>query len=371
MSGWDDPRMPTLVGLRRRGFTPESIRDFAARIGVAKRENMVDVALLEDAVRDDLNRRARRAMAVLRPLRVVIENYPEGQVEVIEVPVNPEDPSMGTRTVPFSKVLYIEQDDFREDAAAEVLPAVAGPRGAAARHVLPEVRARGEGRARRGGRAALHLRSGHPRRFVARRPEGEGHDPLGVGGARGGRRGQALRPAVHGARPPRRRGRARLEVVSQPALAGGAAGAARSSPAWRTRRRSQRSSSSAWATTAWIPTPRPASSCSTERCRFATPGRGSLRDSRQLAAGKRVGGLEPGRNAGRRRPESPRASHERGDSRTSRTSSRSGRSTRARSSAASTCGWTTWRSSGSGANRRGNSRASCRSWTVAWSACSR
>ncbi len=114
VSGWDDPRMPTLVGLRRRGYTPESIREFAARIGVAKRENMVDVALLEDAVRGDLNRRARRAMAVLKPLRVVIENYPEGQVEPIEIPVNPEDASMGTRSVPFSKVLYIEQDDFRE-----------------------------------------------------------------------------------------------------------------------------------------------------------------------------------------------------------------------------------------------------------------
>jgi glutaminyl-tRNA synthetase len=114
VSGWDDPRMPTLVGLRRRGFTPESIREFAARIGMAKRENMIDVALLEDAVRDDLNKRAPRAMAVLRPLRVVIENYPDGQVEAIEVPANPEDPSAGTRKVPFSKVLYIEQDDFRE-----------------------------------------------------------------------------------------------------------------------------------------------------------------------------------------------------------------------------------------------------------------
>jgi glutaminyl-tRNA synthetase len=114
VSGWDDPRMPTIVGLRRRGFTPESIREFAARIGVAKRENMVDVALLEDAVRDDLNRRARRAMAVLRPLRVVIENYPDGEVEQIEIPVNPENPSLGTRSVPFSKVLYIEQDDFKE-----------------------------------------------------------------------------------------------------------------------------------------------------------------------------------------------------------------------------------------------------------------
>ena len=114
VSGWDDPRMPTIVGLRRRGYTPESIRDFAARIGVAKRENMVDVALLEDAVRTDLNLRAPRALAVLRPLRLVIDNYPEGQVEEIEIVNNPEDPAMGSRKVRFSRELYIEQDDFKE-----------------------------------------------------------------------------------------------------------------------------------------------------------------------------------------------------------------------------------------------------------------
>jgi glutaminyl-tRNA synthetase len=114
VSGWDDPRMPTLVGLRRRGFTPESIRDFAARIGVAKRENWVDVAVLEDAVREDLNKRAPRVLGVLKPLKVVIENYPEGQVEQVELVNNPEDASAGTRAVPFSRVLYIEQDDFRE-----------------------------------------------------------------------------------------------------------------------------------------------------------------------------------------------------------------------------------------------------------------
>jgi glutaminyl-tRNA synthetase len=112
--GWDDPRMPTIAGLRRRGFTPESIRDFAGRIGIAKAENTVDVALLEHCVREDLNKRAPRAMAVLRPLKVVIENYPEGQVEQMEAVNNPEDPSAGTRTVPFSRELYIEQDDFRE-----------------------------------------------------------------------------------------------------------------------------------------------------------------------------------------------------------------------------------------------------------------
>ncbi len=115
VSGWDDPRMPTISGLRRRGYTPESIRDFCERIGVAKKESMVDVALLEHCLREDLNRRAPRVMGVLRPLRVIIDNYPEDQVEELEAINNPEDASMGTRKVPFSRELYIEQDDFMED----------------------------------------------------------------------------------------------------------------------------------------------------------------------------------------------------------------------------------------------------------------
>jgi len=114
VNGWDDPRLPTLSGLRRRGYTPASIRDFCDRIGVAKVEGTVDVALLEHCLRDDLNKRAPRAMAVLRPLKVVITNYPHGQVEQLEAVNNPEDPSMGTRRIPFSRVIYIEQDDFRE-----------------------------------------------------------------------------------------------------------------------------------------------------------------------------------------------------------------------------------------------------------------
>ena len=113
-NGWDDPRMPTISGLRRRGYTPESLRSFADRIGVAKSESIVDVASLEDCLRDDLNRRARRVMAVLRPLRLVIENYPDGVVEELDAVNNPEDASMGVRKVPFSKILFIEQDDFRE-----------------------------------------------------------------------------------------------------------------------------------------------------------------------------------------------------------------------------------------------------------------
>jgi glutaminyl-tRNA synthetase len=115
VTGWDDPRMPTIVGMRRRGYTPEAIRAFCERIGVAKRENTVDVALLEHAVREDLNRRAPRVMAVLDPLRVVIENYPEGQSEEFEVVNNPEDSAAGSRRVPFSRVILIERDDFRED----------------------------------------------------------------------------------------------------------------------------------------------------------------------------------------------------------------------------------------------------------------
>ena len=114
VSGWDDPRMPTLAGIRRRGYTSEAVRDFCTRIGVAKKENVIDIALLEHTVREDLNRRALRALAVLRPLRLVIDNYPEGRVDQLEAVNNPEDPSAGTRRIPFSRVLYIEQDDFME-----------------------------------------------------------------------------------------------------------------------------------------------------------------------------------------------------------------------------------------------------------------
>lgn len=115
VKGWDDPRMPTLAGLRRRGYTPEAIREFCERIGVAKRDSLVDVALLEHCLREDLNKKAKRVMAVLRPLKVVIENYPDDLIEDMDAINNPEDPSMGTRKVPFSKVIYIERDDFLEN----------------------------------------------------------------------------------------------------------------------------------------------------------------------------------------------------------------------------------------------------------------
>src|ERR1051325_8524179 len=114
VKGWDDPRMPTLSGIRRRGYTPEALRNFVANIGVTKTNGTLELAMLEHFVREDLNRRARRVMAVLKPLKVVIDNYPEGEMEEMDAVNNPEDASAGTRKVPFSRVLYIEQDDFRE-----------------------------------------------------------------------------------------------------------------------------------------------------------------------------------------------------------------------------------------------------------------
>lgn len=116
VTGWDDPRMPTICGLRRRGYTPESIREFCRRIGVAKFNSTIDVVQLENALRDDLNKRAQRRMAVLNPLKVVIENYPEGQTEMLDAVNNPENEADGTREAPFSRVIYIERDDFREEA---------------------------------------------------------------------------------------------------------------------------------------------------------------------------------------------------------------------------------------------------------------
>ena len=115
VNGWDDPRMPTISGMRRRGYTPEALRNFCSRLGVSKTNGITELSLLEYCVREDLNRRALRVMGVLHPLRVVIDNYPDGLVEQMEAINNPEDPGDGARNVPFSKVLYIEQDDFRED----------------------------------------------------------------------------------------------------------------------------------------------------------------------------------------------------------------------------------------------------------------
>src|SRR3989339_299497 len=115
VKGWDDPRMPTLSGMRRRGYTPESIRNFCEIIGVSKNDSIIDMALLENCVREDLNEKAPRVMAVLRPLRVVIDNYPEGLVEEFDCPYHPKNPVMGSRKVPFSREMFIERDDFMEN----------------------------------------------------------------------------------------------------------------------------------------------------------------------------------------------------------------------------------------------------------------
>ena len=119
VSGWDDPRMSTLCGMRRRGYTPEAIRDFCERIGVSKANSVIDFAMLEACVRDDLNKKAPRAMAVLNPIKLIVDNYPEDKTEMIEVEINPEDPSMGMRNVEFSRELYIEAEDFREEAPSK------------------------------------------------------------------------------------------------------------------------------------------------------------------------------------------------------------------------------------------------------------
>ena len=222
VQGWDDPRMPTLSGLRRRGYTPEAIRDFCDRIGVAKKDSTVDIALLEHCLREDLNKRAPRVMGVLRPLRVVIENYPEGQVEEFEAVNNPEDPAAGTRKVPFSRVLYIEQDDFREMPPPKYFRLAPG-REVRLRYAYfvkcVDVVKDAQGKvvelrctydpATRGGDAAG-------------RPQGQGHHPLGLGRPRGPRRGAPVRSAL----PPREsggRGRgAGFHRQSEPPLAGGA-----------------------------------------------------------------------------------------------------------------------------------------------------
>ena len=153
VDGWDDPRMPTIRGMRRRGYTPEALHDFIDRTGVSKTISasagvMVDVEILEACVRDDLNKRSPRKLAVLDPIKVVIENYPEGQTEEFEIDNNPADPSLGTRKVPFSKVIYIESDDFREDTAAQVFSPHPRAGSALAECLLCKMHGRGQGRQR-------------------------------------------------------------------------------------------------------------------------------------------------------------------------------------------------------------------------------
>ena len=257
VGGWDDPRMPTLAGLRRRGYTPEAIRDFWERIGVAKANSVVDLALLEHCVREDLNRRAARVMAVLRPLRLVIENYPEGQVEELEAVNNPEDPAMGVRKVPFSRVLWIERDDVREVPPPKYFRLYPGNevrlRYAYIVRCTSVVKDERTGEivevrctydpASRGGQAA-------------RGPARQGDDPLGLGGPRRDGGGAPLRPALHPPEPRRRGGGRGLHDAAQPRVAGGGARGIGWSRAWPALRRAAASSSSASATSRSTPTRR-------------------------------------------------------------------------------------------------------------------
>ncbi len=204
VSGWDDPRMPTICGLRRRGYTPEAIRTFCERIGVTKYNSLTEINVLENCIREDLNRRAPRAMAVLNPLRVVLENYPDDHVEEMDAVNNPEDPAMGTRKVPFSRVLYIEQDDFREDPPKEFFRLAPGREVRLRYGYVIQVRLGRQGPAdRRDHRAALHVRSGDARRQHARRPQDQIDHPLGLGQARRRRRGAALRAPLHARKLPK------------------------------------------------------------------------------------------------------------------------------------------------------------------------
>ena len=216
--GWDDPRMPTLAGLRRRGVPAAAIRDFVRRIGIAKSDNLVDVALLEHCVRELLNRTAERRMAVLRPLKMVIENYPEGQTEQFQAINNPEDAAAGTRLVPFARELYIERDDFMEEPAPKFFRLAPGREVRLRYAYLVTCR---EVEKDAAGEVVLLRCSydpGDARRRRAGWPQGQRHPALGLGRARRAGRGADLRPSVHPGRAGRGR---RLSCRSQSALARG------------------------------------------------------------------------------------------------------------------------------------------------------
>ncbi len=206
VTGWDDPRMPTIAGLRRRGVPPEAIRDFIKRIGVAKANSLVDVGMFEFSVREALNKSALRRMAVLKPLKVVIENYPEGQVEELDAVNHPDDPAAGSRKIKFGRELYIEQDDFMENPPKKFFRLSPGMEVRLRYAYFITCREVVKNAAGRSHRIALHLRSRDQGRQCAGRPQGEGDHPLGVGRACDSRRSAAIQSAVHQARPERGRG---------------------------------------------------------------------------------------------------------------------------------------------------------------------
>ena len=180
VDGWDDPRMSTIVGFRRRGFTPESIRLFAERIGVSKADSWIDMTMLEDCLREDLNERAPRATAVLDPLRLVIDNYPADQVEEMESPVHPQKPEMGRRKLPFGRELWIEREDFMESPPKGYFRLYPGQHGAAPLRLRREVHRRRQGCEREGDRGPLRVPARLTFRYGRRGPvQGEGQHPLG------------------------------------------------------------------------------------------------------------------------------------------------------------------------------------------------
>ena len=215
VTGWDDPRMPTLAGLRRRGVPPEAIRDFVKRIGVAKANSIVDVAMFEFSIREHLNKTAERRMAVLRPLKVVIENYPEGAGEELEAVNHPENPAAGTRRIHFGRELFIERDDFMENPPKKFFRLSPGAEVRLRYAYFITCREVVKNAAGDDHRTALHLRSRDQRRQCARRPQGQGDDALGVGARRAARRGSPLQSAVHASGSER----VGLRVRDQPGLA--------------------------------------------------------------------------------------------------------------------------------------------------------
>ena len=217
VSGWDDPRMPTIAGLRRRGITPAALRQFAQMVGVTKYNGVTDVALLEHAIRDDLNKNAVRRLAVLHPIKLVITNYPEDKVEELDAVNNPEDPSTGTRAVPFSRELYIDHDDFREVPPPKYFRLRPGGEVRLKYALHYPLRRGGERRRRERDRTALHGGSSIEERWRLREPQSQRDDSLGQREARHRRRGPALRPALH--RPGTRFQSRRFQAIPQSRLA--------------------------------------------------------------------------------------------------------------------------------------------------------
>ncbi len=204
--GWDDPRMPTICALRRKGYTPASVRAFAEMVGVAKRDNVIDLGKMEYCVREDLNKVAERRMAVLNPVKVTVTNYPEGKVEYFECVNNPEDPSAGNAASALLARALHRARRFHGESAQEILPPATGRRSAAALRLPHQVRGGGQGCQRKRRRAALHLRPAVGRRLVERRPPREGRHPLGIGPPRFRSRNPPVQPALHEGESRRLRG---------------------------------------------------------------------------------------------------------------------------------------------------------------------